>query len=177
MTPLRRLSTATSAAIAGLLIVATAWVAWRSQRRDPAVLWPIVGAVGLVLVQAAIGRIRIVAADPAKPLIVTVHFLVALALVGLVVAVATAVRTPRVGPGDGEPVDGRFRSLLGWTLAVTPVLLVVGAYVRGEGAGLVFLDWPLMDGRLVPSLETNGTVAAFVHRLLAAIVVVMGGVL
>ena len=28
--------------------------------------------------------------------------------------------------------------------------LAVGAYVRGEGAGLAFRDWPLMGGRVVP---------------------------
>ncbi|MGH2663107.1 MAG: heme o synthase [Actinomycetota bacterium] len=165
-----------AAAITGLLILITAWVAWRRERRDPAVLWPIVVAVGVVLVQAAIGRLRIVGG--ARAAIVTLHFLVAMGLVALVMMTAAATRLRRPDPGQGDPtVDHGFRRLAWWTLAATLLLLAVGAYVRGEGAGLVFLDWPLMDGRLVPYLETNGTVAAFVHRLLAAIVVVMGGVL
>jgi heme o synthase len=166
-----------TAAITGVLIFATAWFAWRRARTDRGVMWPASIAVAVVIVQAGIGRIRIVAADPAKPLIVTVHFLVALALVGLVVAIATAVRTPRAGPGDGDPVDGRFRTLLGWSLAVTAVLLVVGAYVRGEGASLVFLDWPLMDGRLVPDIGNTDTGAAFAHRLLALASIGVGAAL
>ncbi len=48
-------------------------------------------------------------------------------------------------------------------------LLVVGALVRGEGAGLAFRDWPLMDGRLVPSLGRVGPAVQFVHRGLALV--------
>ena len=165
-----------SAAIASLLIVATAWVAWRTHRRDPVVLWPIVAAVGVVVVQAAIGRIRIGAADPAKPLIVTVHFLVAMALVGLVMTTAIATRIPRARSGGGRPIDDRFRALAWWTLGATGLLLLLGAYVRGAGAGLAFLDWPLMDGRLVPDLSSGSIVAAFAHRVLAATAVVLGGI-
>ena len=166
-----------AAAITGVLILATAWVAWRRARRDPGVLWPAAAAVVLVIVQGGIGRIRILADDPAKPLIVTVHFLVAMALVTLVVAAAAAARVPRARPADPGPADRGTRRLLWWTLGVTGALLLVGAYVRGEGAGLVFLDWPLMDGRLIPHLEGRDTIAAFAHRGVAAIAVVLGGVL
>jgi heme a synthase len=88
-----------AAAVAGLLILATAWVAWRRARTDRGVLWPAALAVVVVLIQAGIGRIRILADDPAKPFIVTVHFLVAMGLVALVVWVAAAARVPRARPG------------------------------------------------------------------------------
>jgi heme o synthase len=166
-----------SAAIAGLLIVATAWVAWRTHRRDPGILWPIVGAVGVVLVQAAIGRIRIGAADPSKPVIVTLHFLVAMALVALVMITATGARIARSRRGNEDAIDPSFRRLTWWTLGAAAALLLVGAFVRGSGAGLAFLDWPLMDGRLVPDLSSRATVAGFAHRLLAAAAVVLGGFL
>jgi heme o synthase len=166
-----------AAAVAGLLILATAWVAWRRARGDRSVLWPAGLAVIVVIVQAGIGRIRILADDPAKPLIVTVHFLVAMALVALVVWTATATRVPRARPGDHDPATGPTRRLLWWTLAVTALLLAVGAYVRGEGASLVFLDWPLMDGRIVPGFEDEGSVAAFAHRALAAVAVLLGAAL
>jgi heme o synthase len=166
-----------SAAIVTILIVATAWLAWRTRRRDPAILWPIVGAVGVVLVQAAIGRIRIVAADPAKPLIVTLHFLVAMALVALVMIAASAARVRKAHPGGDQPIDVGFRRLLELTLWTTGLLLLIGAYVRGAGAGLVFLDWPLMNGEVIPELSNRGSVAAFAHRAVAAVAVVLGGVL
>ncbi|MGH2676193.1 MAG: COX15/CtaA family protein, partial [Actinomycetota bacterium] len=157
-----------AAVITGVLILATAWVAWRRARGDPGVLWPAAAAVLVVIVQAGIGRIRILADDPAKALIVTIHFLVAMALVTLVVAAATAARVPRARPDDPAPASRGIRRLLRWTLGATALLLVLGAYVRGEGASLVFLDWPLMDGRLIPDLESRDTIAAFAHRAVAA---------
>jgi len=163
-----------AAAAAGLLIFATAWVAWRRER-DPVVLWPILGAVVLVIVQAGIGRIRIVGGPQA--IVVTVHFLVAMTLVALVMITATAARLKRPGPGEPDPSDPGLRATIVWTTAVTAALLLIGAYVRGEGAGLVFLDWPLMDGRIVPDVSTTATAAAFVHRVLAALAVALGAVL
>jgi protoheme IX farnesyltransferase len=165
------------AAVTGALILATAWVAWRRARRDRGILWPSAAAVVVVLVQAGIGRIRILADDPAKPLIVTVHFLVAMALVTLVVIAATAARVPRARRGDPQPAGHPTRRILGWTIRVTGVLLLLGAYVRGEGASLVFLDWPLMDGRLIPDLDGRDTVAAFAHRAVAAVSVGLGAIL
>ncbi|MGH2764499.1 MAG: heme o synthase [Actinomycetota bacterium] len=166
-----------AAVITGVLILATAWVAWRRARGDPGVLWPAAAAVLVVIVQAGIGRIRILADDPAKALIVTIHFLVAMALVTLVVAAATAARVPRARPDDPAPASRGIRRLLRWTLGATALLLVLGAYVRGEGASLVFLDWPLMDGRLIPDLESRDTIAAFAHRAVAAGAVALGGAL
>jgi protoheme IX farnesyltransferase len=165
------------AAVTGVLILTTAWVAWRRARSDRGVLWPIAAAVVVVIIQAGIGRIRILADDPAKPLIVTVHFLVAMALVTLVVVAATAARVPRARRGDPQPAGRSTRRVLAWTLGVTGFLLLLGAYVRGEGASLVFLDWPLMDGRLIPHLDGRDTAAAFAHRAVAAIAVVLGAAL
>ncbi|MGH9169217.1 MAG: COX15/CtaA family protein, partial [Acidimicrobiia bacterium] len=159
--------------IVTLLIAATAWVAWRRERRDTAVLWPAVGAVGIVLLQSAVGAGRIFLGPEA--FVVTLHFMVAMALVAAVMVTATAVR---ISPATGGDVpDPGFRSLLRWALGATAGLLLLGAWVRGEGAGLVFPDWPLMDGRFVPSLGTVGDVAAFLHRMVAALVVVLGAAL
>src|SRR5918996_161398 len=103
------------------------------------------------------------------------HRFVALVLSILIVATA---RVPRGNRGGDDPtVTPGFRRTVWWTVGLTGVLLLVGAYVRGEGAGLVFLDWPLMDGEFVPDLAGDGTVAAFAHRVLAAIAVGLGAVL
>jgi heme o synthase len=163
-----------AAVVTGLLILATAWVAWRRER-DPGVLWPILAAVLVVIVQAGIGRVRIVGGPQA--FVVTVHFLVAMTLVALVMITAAAARVPRPPPHEPDASDPVLRATIVWTLAATAALLLVGAYVRGEGAGLVFLDWPLMDGRVVPDLSSSATAAAFVHRILAALAVALGAVL
>jgi heme o synthase len=164
------------ALVLSVLIVATAWVAWRRERRDPAVLWTAIAAVGVLVIQSAIGAIRIETGP--KALVTTLHFLTAMALLSLVLVTATAARVPRGSRGGGDPtVTPSFRRTVWWTVGLTGVLLLVGAYVRGEGAGLVFLDWPLMDGEFVPDLAGDGTVAAFAHRVLAAIAVGLGAVL
>jgi protoheme IX farnesyltransferase len=68
--------------------------------------------------------------------------------------------------------DRGFARLAAWTAAATFALLLVGTYVRAENAGVVFQDWPLMDGKLVPALGGAATVM-FAHRVLAACVTVL----
>jgi protoheme IX farnesyltransferase len=163
-----------AAAVAGVLIATTAWVAWRRARRDAAVFRPAAAAVAVVIAQAAIGRVRIVGGPAAA--VVTLHFLVAMSLVALVVITAAGARVGRRAGGE-DPAGPPVRRLAWWTLGVTAALLLVGAYVRGEGAGLAFLDWPLMDGRIIPELTSSATVAGFLHRAVAAVAVVLGAAL
>jgi cytochrome c oxidase assembly protein subunit 15 len=54
---------------------------------------------------------------------------------------------------------------------------VIGAYVRGEGAGLAFRDWPLMDGRVIPALSSIRPALHFAHRTMALAVGVLLSVL
>jgi heme A synthase len=69
-------------------------------------------------------------------------------------------------------MDGLAR--LAWlTAAGVFVLLGVGAYVRGEGAGLAFRDWPLMGGRPIPHLSHLSLALHFAHRSLALAVFVV----
>ena len=157
-----------AAAVATLLILAAAWVTWRRARGDGGVLWPAVGAIGVVIVQSALGALRIQTGP--KALVTSLHFLTAMALVAVVVIAATAARVPR----RPAAMDPAVRGLAWWTLGVTAALLVVGAYVRGEQAGLVFLDWPLMNGRFIPDLSTEPSVAGFLHRALAMAAVLLG---
>jgi protoheme IX farnesyltransferase len=159
-----------AAAITGILIFATAWVAWRRYRGDAAVVWPIVAAVFVAIVQAAIGRERILTGP--DQLTVTVHFVVGMVLVALVVVSATAAR---VGRAEREGPDRGF-ARLAWAVAgVTAAVLVVGAYVRGEHAGLAFLDWPLMGGSVVPALGSVDPAIHFAHRALALLGLGLGG--
>jgi heme A synthase len=46
------------------------------------------------------------------------------------------------------------------------VLVISGAYVSQEGAGLAYADWPLFDGKLVPAGGYLGDLH-YAHRLLA----------
>ncbi|HEX2030610.1 MAG TPA: heme o synthase [Actinomycetota bacterium] len=159
------------AAVATVLILGAAWAAWRRARGDGGILWPAVGAIGVVLVQSALGALRIQTGP--KALVTSLHFLTAMALVAVVVVAATAARVAR----RPAALDPAVRGLTWWTVGVTAALLVVGAYVRGEQAGLVFLDWPLMNGRFIPDLSTEPSVASFLHRTLALGALVLGAAL
>jgi heme A synthase len=146
-------------------IGALAVVAWRGYRRVARLFRPAVAAFGLVILQAILGGI--VVRGELKALLVTAHFATAMILVGTLVYVAVAsftIPARIVGPADG--LTRAARGAAGSVFA----LLVVGAYVRGEGAGLAFRDWPLMDGRVVPDISAIGPALHFAHRLLAVVV-------
>jgi heme A synthase len=145
-----------------VLIGLLAAIAWRHFRDNPRILRPAMAAVGLVFVQAALGGI--VVKGDLGALFVTAHFATAMVLVGVLVwaVVASFSLDARLD----HPADGLAR-LAVLSSALTFALMAVGAYVRGENAGLAFPDWPLMKGRLLPDLPSAPAVVHFAHRLLA----------
>jgi protoheme IX farnesyltransferase len=165
-----------TAAVVGILVLVTAYVAWRLARGDRAVLWPAAAAVPVVIVQAGLGRAAVVG-ELKVMAVATAHFLTAMLLVALTVAAAAAARVPRGGKSPAPPSATPVRRALRWSLAVTALALLVGVYVRTSGASLAFVDWPLMGGRLVPPVSTAPEAWHVAHRLLAAAAVILGGVL
>jgi protoheme IX farnesyltransferase len=147
--------------LAIVLIGATAIAARRHGRAEPALVRAAVAAFPLVLAQAVLGGIVVLSEN--DPWWVTAHFVTALALIADVVVVAVLART--AARPEGPPSS--FARLALRTAAVTGALLLVGTYVRASDSQLVFTDWPLMDGRLVPALGGAATVM-FLHRVLAA---------
>jgi protoheme IX farnesyltransferase len=157
------------ASIVVVLVGVQAVVAWRTHRRVRRILWPALAAVALVFVQAGLGGV--VVEGGLEATIVALHFATAMALLAALTIVTANAFFPKDTPSTGRSSPG-FARLTLWTGGATGALLVIGAYVRAEGAGLAFRDWPLMDGRLVPTLGGAATLM-FVHRVLAAIVIVL----
>ena len=159
------------ALVAGTLTLVLAIVGgWALVRRAPidrvaAALS--VAMLPLFVAQAAIGG-WIIATDE-DPGVVTLHFAVAFLVLGIMVVIAAR---SRVAGGHGQPAYARLTAV---TAAATYALLLVGTYVRAEGAGLAFREWPLMGQSLVPALDHPGAVAMFVHRLLAIVVLALFG--
>jgi heme o synthase len=154
--------------LVAVLTAVTGVAAIRVDRRDPSVLWPAVLAFPLVIAQAGLGAV--VVSTDLDAWWVTAHFVVALLLIAdvtYVAACATAANdTTNTGATSGT--HRSFSRLALVTATVVGLLLLVGTYVRASDAQLVFTDWPLMDGRLVPTLGGAAT-AMFLHRVLAAI--------
>jgi heme o synthase len=154
------------ALVSGVLLGVQALVVLLRFRDRRELLWPAVLVVPLFFFQAALGAVVVrTGLDPAW---VTAHFAVAMITLAVPVWMLVAAFTDgRRGAGDE-----RFARLATWTALATFALLLVGTYVRAENAGVVFTDWPLMNGRLVPALGGAATVM-FAHRFLAALVTVL----
>lgn len=152
-----------------LLIGALAVVAVRSHRAEPRIVWPAVGAFGLVLGQAILGAIVVKLELDAVS--VVLHLATAMALVGLLVSLTIKAYAldGRLESSPHGPTALRAGIAAGSVLA----LLMVGSYVSGRHAGYAFSDWPLMNGSLVPDLGIPLYAVHFVHRLLAAVVAVV----
>ncbi len=151
------------ALLSGVLLGVQALVVLLRFRDRRELVWPATLILPLYFFQAALGAV--VVRSGLDPAWVTVHFAVAMLALALPVWMLVAAFT------DGRRGGGHaaFARLAGFTAAATFALLLVGTYVRAENAGVVFTDWPLMDGRLVPTLGGAATVM-FAHRVLAAVV-------
>ncbi len=97
----------------------------------------------------------------------TAHLATALSLVALLVYVTVRAGYPaRIGGRGGSQ---RFTLLAAFTTALTFALLLFGSHVTATSTALVFPDWPLMGGSLVPPL-TDATTPMALHRWVAGIV-------
>jgi protoheme IX farnesyltransferase len=154
------------ALVSGILLAVEAVVVLLRFRDRRELLWPAILVLPLFVFQAALGAL--VVRSGLDPALVTVHFAVAMLTLAVPVWMLVAALTDgRRGAGDPA-----FARLATGTALATFALLLVGTYVRAENAGVVFSDWPLMNGRLVPALG-GATTVMFAHRVLAALVGVL----
>jgi cytochrome c oxidase assembly protein subunit 15 len=104
----------------GFLILATVISAWRHHRREPRILWTMVAALLLTGFQGWLGGL--VVANDLAPWIVTVHMIVALAIVQMLLY--ATVRAWSKGSGPPSP-------LLLALIVVTMIQIGLGTQVRG----------------------------------------------
>ena len=156
-----------TASVAGFLVLGLAVWSWRSFRRTPAILYPSLGALVLIVVQAGLGGAAVLNELP--PEIVAVHLGVALLILTLLVLVTTASfsTTRDMLMPDSSPGFGRLAATAS---ATTLLLMLAGSYVSGAEYGLACGGWPLCNGELVPSVSSTSVQVHFLHRLLALVV-------
>jgi protoheme IX farnesyltransferase len=159
------------AALIGVLILGMAALALLDHRDRRSILWPSIAAVLLVGFQAWLGRETVRLGNSGES--VTAHLAAAMALVGLLVYLLVRSSYPaRLAGGASQ----RFTLLAAFGAAATFALLLFGSNVTAQNAGLVFGDWPLMDGSLLPiAPEGREDLAALygthaLHRYVAAVV-------
>jgi protoheme IX farnesyltransferase len=155
----------TVAAVIGFEILGLAYLALRDHRHRRSIVWPTLVTVALVGFQAWLGRETVRLGNSGES--VTAHLAAALLLVGLLVYLAVRAGYPaRLVAGRASQ---RFTLLAAFGAAVTFALLLFGSNVTATDSALVFPDWPLMGGALVPPL-TDLTTAHVLHRWVAGIV-------
>jgi len=152
----------TTAAIVGILALATAIAALVAYRRRPAILWSALVALGLVIFQAALGKAA-VESDLSGD-IVTAHLATAMALLALLIYVTVRSNLPV----DRRPRRSGVAAWLGLAAAAVFVLMLLGSHVTATGSALAFPDWPLMNGSPLPTL-TAADAPHVIHRWAAVI--------
>lgn len=162
------------AAVVIVLLAILVVVAWRQRDTSRKLMWTSIAAFALVMSQAVLGAIVVWLELKAEA--VVLHLATAMTLVAvLIYLTVTAFATE----GSFVPASDRGVARQARIAALgVLVLLLVGSYVTGRGAGYVFTDWPLMGGRLVPDLAVESAAIHFLHRALAAlagvVIVVVG---
>jgi heme A synthase len=139
--------------VLGLITLGVAIAAYR--KRNRAVLWFTVAAALLFFLQSMLGALVVVMDLP--PTFVTLHLGTAMLLLAslLVAAVAALYR----------PAATHRRDSVTWmvyiTTALSFVIILTGALVRGSGAVLACLDWPLCSNEAL-----SGGLAGLVQAIL-----------
>jgi protoheme IX farnesyltransferase len=150
-----------AAAVVGAMVLALAIYAWARMRTVRSIFWPSFAALGVVIFQGGLGKV-VVERELASKL-VAFHFGISLALLGLLAAVTVNSFAPRGGRWGKTAVASAA------TAAAVAAVLMIGALVTQWEAALVFPDWPLMDGRLIPRGGRLENVH-YVHRVGAVLI-------
>ena len=159
------------AVVVGLLVLALAALAVARHRRQLSIVVPSVGALVLVVFQAYLGKITVDTNNAGEW--VTAHLAAALALLGLLTFLA--VRAAYPGSLSARGATQRLTLLAALTVACVYALMLFGSQVTAAGASLIFPDWPLFNGQLLPTFSADPAVASlqmahFLHRVVAALV-------
>lgn len=147
------------AALIGVFGLITLGVAIRAYRRqNRRVLSFTLVAAALFVVQSTLGAIVVVFDLP--PTMVTLHLGTAmLLLASLLLAAVLAAYRPTV-----HYHADRVTSLTYLTAILSLVIILTGALVRGSGATLACVDWPLCNGQVFPVDQGEWALIHMIHR-------------
>ena len=159
------------AAVIGFLVLGLVILAWRNYRHQRSMIVLTFAALLLTGFQAYLGMVTVAQNNAGDT--VTAHLASALALLALLTFIAVRARYPAALPARGA--SQRLTLLLAFVAVSIYALLLFGSNVTATGSSLVFPDWPLFNGQLLPTFSVDPTlaglqVAQFLHRLIAAVV-------
>lgn len=148
------------AVLIGLLGLSMLTMAVRSYRRGGQLVLAatVTGAV-LFAVQSALGAMVVVMDLP--PVMVTLHLGTAMLLLAALLIAAIGVRYKSITQTYARD---QVTLLVYLTAALSLVIILTGALVRGSGASLACSDWPLCNGSVVPFDQGELQSVHMIHR-------------
>ncbi len=158
------------AGVVALLIVTLAVLVVRGEARAW-VRWASVAAVGMVILQAVLGGLTVLLKLPASVSVAHAALAQAVFTVVTVIAIVSSARwSTHTTPAVSVAADARIaRAALGVAVLVY-AQVILGAVVRHTGSGLIFADFPLSGGRVIPAFTHPSMALQFAHRAGAALV-------
>ena len=161
------------AAVIGLLVLGIAVLAVLDHRDRPTLVLASIGSVALVGFQAWLGEetVRLGNSGPS----VTAHLATALVVVGVLAFLFVRAGYPARMPRRGS--NQRFTLLAAFTAVAAYAVLLFGSNVTARDAALVFPDWPLMGGVIIPpfgAMPSGAQLLAVTNALHRYVAVIVG---
>ena len=149
----------------GFVMLGLVIEAFASQRRNRSLVVGSIAALLLTGFQAYLGAITVRENNSGES--VTAHLAAAMVLLAVTIFLAVRAGYPASLPTRGT--SQRLTLLIGFTALSVYALLLFGSHVTATGSALVFPDWPLFEGQLLPTFSADPAVASlqmahFLHR-------------
>jgi heme A synthase len=158
------------ASAVGLMVIATAVLAWRHYRHVPFTAWTATAGIPLVVFQGILGAVTVKQELP--PEIVATHLVTAMLVLTceLAVAVSMYLEDPARAKLSSRRVQDRLRPLGALTLVATAWLgglMWVGGYMAESGASTACAAWPTCNGLDAIPRADHQEITHMIHRYLA----------
>ncbi len=134
--------------IVGFLVLGLAVQSWRIHRATRSIAIVAFSAIVLTGFQAWLGKVTVETGNSAES--VTAHLAVSMLILAALTFVFVRSRYPAELPKGGA--SQRTTLIVTFAAASVYALMLFGSNVTVNAAGLVFPDWPLFDGQLLPDL-------------------------
>ena len=148
----------------GLLIILTTWYSKVYRRSDPAVFYLSLSVLFLVCFQGWLGSV--VVSSNLHPLMITIHMLVALAIVALLIYVTARSQRDLIAKINIEKLPDRVKTFLLMAMAMTLIQITMGAQVR-EAVDLIANKHGYIDRQF---WRDSFPMIFYVHRSFSALI-------
>ncbi|MEK6221476.1 MAG: heme o synthase [Chloroflexota bacterium] len=155
------------AAISGLLVLISTYLAWTQFQKYSLLKWSLAAASSLIVAQAYMGGM--LAINQSLPETGAFHFGLAILILGLLTVPTVLIFQLNYDSTDDLAVkfNSPFERLSIGAIVAIFIILVSGVMISNNGSAFVCAGWPLCNGELVP--QSPLAWSNFTHRILVAV--------